>query len=374
MKLVVFGLTVSSSWGNGHATLWRGLIAALARRGVRVVFFERDVPYYAENRDLTALPSGELVLYADWESARGRARRELADADAAMITSYCPDAEPAAALMASAFGGVSAFYDMDTPVTLARLQAGEVVDYVPRNGLSQFDLVLSYTGGEALTALRERLGARRAQPLYGHVDPAAYAPRAADSRFASDLSYIGTYALDRQPVVEALFIEPARLRPNRKFVLAGAGYPKDFPWTDNIWFVRHLPPHEHPAFYASSRLTVNATRADMAAMGWCPSGRLFEAAACGCPVLSDTWAGLDTFFEPGREILTAGTTEEALAALDRSDAELRRIGAAARERTLAEHTSDHRAAELISMLDSALEGPAPSVGPRSALVEDGRLR
>lgn len=369
MKLVVFGLTVSSSWGNGHATLWRGLIAALARRGMQVVFFERDVPYYAEHRDLPVLPAGELVLYTDWDAARGRARRELSDADAAMITSYCPDAEPAAALMAHAFGGVSTFYDMDTPVTLARLQAGEAVDYLPKGGLGQFDLVLSYTGGDALTALRERLGARVARPLYGHVDPAAHAPQASDPRFDCDLSYMGAYAADRQPVVDALFVAPARLRPERKFVLAGAGYPKDFPWTDNTWFVRHLPPQEHPAFYASSRLTVNATRADMAAMGWCPSGRLFEAAACGCPVLSDAWPGLDAFFEPGHEILTAATTEQALAALDRSDADLRRIAEAARERTLAQHTSDHRAGELLDLLQSAYDGVAPARPALAARAE-----
>ena len=367
MKLVVFGLTVSSSWGNGHATLWRGLIAGLARRGVRVVFFERDTPYYADTRDLHALSDAELVLYRDWREVRARARRELADADAAMITSYCPDAEPASALMAHAFGGVSSFYDMDTPVTLARLQAGEAVDYLPSGGLAQFDLVLSYTGGAALTALRERLGARRALPLYGHVDPAVHAPRAPDPRFACDLSYIGTYAADRQPVVEALFVDPARRLCDRKFVLAGSGYPADFPWTDNIWFVRHLPPAEHPAFYASSRLTVNATRADMAAIGLCPSGRLFEAAACGCPVLSDRWEGLEAFFAPGEEILTAATPEEAVAALSLSDRELRRIAEAARARTLAEHTADHRAGELIDRLQAAYDGEA-AAEPRPGLL------
>jgi spore maturation protein CgeB len=354
MKLVVFGLTVSSSWGNGHATLWRGMIAALARRGVRVVFFERDVPYYAEQRDLTALPAGELVLYPDWEGVRARARRELADADVAMITSYCPDAIGAAELL-ERFAGVSSFYDMDTPVTLARLDAGEPVAYLPPEGLGAFDIVLSYTGGEALTALRDRLGARRTAALYGHVDPAAYAPASPDPRFAADLSYIGTYATDRQPAVEAFFVEPARARPERRFILAGSSYPADFPWTDNTWFVRHLPPGDHPAFYAGSRLTLNVTRRDMAATGWCPSGRLFEATACACPVLTDVWPGLDDFFETGREVLSAATTEDALAALDLTDAELSRIGEAGRARTLARHTSDQRAGELIDLLQCAYD-------------------
>jgi spore maturation protein CgeB len=227
------------------------------------------------------------------------------------------------------------------------------VAYLPREGLGGFDLVLSYTGGGALDALCDQLGARRAMPLYGHADPAAHRPVAAEARFAGDLSYIGTYAADRQAALEALFLEPARLRPGRRFTLAGACYPQDFPWTDNTWFLRHLSPAEHAAFFASSRLTLNITRRDMAALGWCPSGRLFEAAACGTPVLSDAWDGLDAFFEPGREILLADDAAGALAALDLSDAALAEIGRAARERVLAEHTSDHRAAELMGLLETA---------------------
>jgi spore maturation protein CgeB len=361
MKLVVFGLTVSSSWGNGHATLWRGLIGALVRRGVKVVFFERDQPWYAEARDLHALEGAELVLYPDWEGVRGRAAREVADADAAMVTSYCPDGVEASDLVC-ARAATAVFYDMDTPVTLARLKAGERVGYLPPEGLGGFDLALSYTGGAALDALRDELGAPRAEALYGHVDPEVHARTRPAARFRSDLSYIGTYADDRQAALEALFVEPARARPDRKFVLAGSGYPVDFPWTDNVWFVRHLPPPDHSAFYSSSRMTVNVTRGDMAAMGWCPSGRLFEAAACACPILSDRWEGLDAFFEPGREILLASTADDALAALDRPDAELRRIGRAARERTLDEHTSDHRARELLTLLGrvpSRAPGPLP---------------
>ena len=352
MKLVVFGLTVSSSWGNGHATLWRGLIKGLARRGCTVVFYERDVPYYAANRDIEALTGAELVLYRDWGEIRGRAAADLSDAEAAMVTSYCPDA-PAAAELVQGAVPLSLFYDLDTPVTLARLEAGESVPYLPAEGLGGFDLVLSYTGGGALDALRELLGARRAEPLYGHVDPEVHRPAPPEDRFASDLSYLGTYAADRQPALERLFLEPARRRPELRFVLGGASYPADFPWGDNIWFVRHLPPATHAAFFSSSRLTLNVTRRDMAAMGWCPSGRLFEAAACGTPVLSDSWEGLERFFEPGREILLADTTDAAVAALDLDPEEVARIGRAARARVLAEHTSDHRAAELLALIEDA---------------------
>ena len=349
----MFGLTVSSSWGNGHATLWRGLISALAERGVGVTFFERDQPFYAPHRDLTSLPGGELVLFGEWDAAR--ARRALAAADAAIVTSYCADAEAACALVAES-GAPSVFYDMDTPVTLAKLAAGEPVPYLPREGLGRFDLVLSYTGGPALRALETRLGARRAAPLYGHADPAVHRRTPPDARFACDLSYIGTYAADRQAAVEALFVTPARGRPDLKAVLAGAGYAADFPWADNIWFVKHLPPPEHAAFYSSSALTVNTTRADMAAMGWCPSGRLFEAAACACPVLSDEWEGLDRFFTPGEEILLARDAQDALAALELGPARLREIGEAARARFLREHTSAHRADELLALL-AAIRAP-----------------
>ncbi len=356
MKLVVFGLTVSSSWGNGHATLWRGLIRALERRGHDVVFFERDTPYYADHRDLTDLGEAGLILYPDWDSVRLKALGHLLDADVAMVTSYCPDARAAADLIADQ-GHLAVFYDLDTPITLARIAAGEDVDYLPADGLARFDLVLSYTGGLALERLRSELGARRTAPLYGHVDPDRHRPAPPDARFACDLSYLGTYADDRQAALERLFVEPARARQQARFMLGGSGYPDAFPWTPNIWFVQHLPPAEHAPFFSSSRLTLNVTRRDMAALGWCPSGRLFEAAACGAPILSDAWAGLDSFFMPGDEILLAETPADVLAALDRDDANLRRIGRAARERVLDEHSSDHRAGQLLAMLAEVAEGP-----------------
>lgn len=372
MKIVVFGLTVSSSWGNGHATLWRGLISALARRGHRVVFFERDVPYYAMHRDLSALADGEgeLVLYPDWEQVVPLARRHLADADVAMVTSYCPDGCAATALLDDAGTGARVFYDLDTPVTLQRLAAGESVPYIGARGLRDFDLVLSYTGGRALDALREQLGARRAVPLYGWVDPAVHRPAEPRPEFAADLSYLGTYAADRQETLERLFIEPARQRAERRFVLGGAQYPQDFPWTSNVHFVRHLPPGLHGAFFSSSALTLSVTRRAMREMGYCPSGRLFEAAACGAPVLTDDWEGLDRFFTPGEEILVATATDEALAAIDLDRAQLARIARAARERTLAEHTADQRVLELERYLEETTSGasarPAAAATPAYA--------
>ena len=370
MKIVVFGLAISSSWGNGHATLWRGLVSALTARGHRVVFFERDVPYYAMNRDLHALPDDGLVLYPDWALVRDKAILELADADVAIVTSYCPDANTAEAAVLDAPRAVRVFYDLDTPVTLAALGADTRPPYVGPRGFADYDLVLSYTGGRALDDLQSRLGARRVAPLYGHVDPTVHRPVSAEARFASAYSYIGTYAADRQAAVDTLFIAPARQRPNCKMVIAGTQYPAAFPWTDNIFFVRHLAPPDHPAFFCSSRITLNVTRAAMAAMGYCPSGRLFEAAACGTALLSDRWEGLDRFFTPGTEILTAETTDDALAALDLSDAEVTRIAQAGRERVLAEHTSARRALDFEAAVEQAM-GQAPGAGARLGLRNQG---
>jgi spore maturation protein CgeB len=350
MKLVVFGLSISSSWGNGHATLWRGLQRALAARGHEVVFFERDVPYYAAHRDLRELAGGRLVLYPDWQLIVPLAREQLADADAAIVTSYCPDAIPATELVLDSPARVRSFYDLDTPVTLDRLSTGEPVPYIGLRGLHDFDVVLSYTGGAALDAMRERLGARRVAPLYGSVDPSVHRPVPAEPRYRADLSYLGTYAADRQAALEALFVEPARRLPALRFLMGGAQYPDAFPWTPNTFFVQHLPPAEHPAFYCSSRLTLNVTRRAMAEMGYCPSGRLFEAAACGAPVISDGWEGLDHFFNPGEEIVLARSAGDCIAALSLDDAELARMARRARERTLDEHTAEHRARELEAVL------------------------
>ncbi len=357
MKLVIFGLSISSSWGNGHATLWRGLYRALTQRGHVVRFFERDVPWYAQARDWYAENNG-LILYSDWPSIRPRAQLELRGADAAIVTSYCPDALSARDLLLESSQCLRVFYDLDTPVTLDHLQAQEPVPWLDARGLRDYDLALSYAGGPALDALRNVLGAPRAAALYGHVDPQVHRPAPPKEHYASDLCWIGTYAADRQPALEELFVRVARARPWQRFAIAGAQYPPDFPWSENVWFVRHLPPDEHASFLCSARLVLNVTRAAMARMGWCPSGRLFEAAACGAAVLSDDWPGLSSFYQPGEEILLARNTQHALDALDRSDAELKRIGAAARDRTLAEHTSQHRARELIALLERVREAHA----------------
>lgn len=360
MKLVVFGLTISSSWGNGHATLLRALFRQLIAAGDTVVFFERDVPYYAAHRDLHRLDGGRLIFYSDWADARAKAQAELADADAGLVTSYCPDGVAATQAVCDS-SAARIFYDMDTPVTLANVRAGKPLSYLGPDGCSAFDLVLSFTGGGALTALKQDLGAQRVAALYGSVDPALYRPVTVEKRPRAAFSYLGTYAADRQPALDRLFIEPARRCPGARFVIGGAQYPDDFPWGSNIFFQHHLAPSEHPAFYCSSRLTLNVTRDSMRWLGWCPSGRLFEAAACGVPIVTDQWMGLDEFFTPGEEILLAETADDVINAMQLGDAELNRIATAARARTLAEHTAARRAEQLRDLLASACRREAVTV-------------
>jgi spore maturation protein CgeB len=357
VKIVIFGLTISSSWGNGHATLWRGLCKHLWRLGHTIVFFERDVSYYAGARDLHELPGGQLILFPDWEAVRQIAKQALRSADVAIVTSYCPDAIAATELILSEGRALPVFYDLDTPVTLSKLVAGEAVPYIGPRGLRDFDLVLSFTGGPRIShEFRARLDAPHIESLYGHVDTDIHRPVPPEPHYRADLSYLGTYSDDRQRALEALFVAPARHRRDLRFLIGGAQYPDDFPWSPNTYFVRHLPPSEHAAFFASSRLTLNVTRRAMADMGWCPSGRLFEAAACGVPLLSDSWDGIDTFFAPSDEILLAADENDALAALALPDAELQRIARRGRERTMDQHTSGKRANELVALLERAASG------------------
>ena len=363
MHVVIFGLTVSSSWGNGHATLWRSLIKAMLRRGHTVCFYEKDVPYYADARDLTALPvGGALHLYGSLEAVREAVRRDLDSADLALCTSFCPDGPAAAELILESRAGLKAFYDLDTPVTLDALSLGKPVDYLPADGLRDFDLVLSYTGGRALDELQTRLGARRVAPLYGSVDPETHFPVGARPEYQASLSYLGTYAADRQASLEELFLKPAAMLPEQTFLIGGAQYPEAFPWTPNIGFVRHVPPPEHPAFFCSGRATLNVTRAAMARYGFCPSGRLFEAAACGVPLISDAWEGLASFFTPGAELLRVDCAADVVTALQMDDHELRAIADRARERALAEHTGECRVRELEQVCASL---PAPAREPEA---------
>jgi spore maturation protein CgeB len=353
LKITIFGLTLSSSWGNGHATPYRAILRALARRGHEITFFEKDVPYYARHRDFVDCDFCNLVFYDEWQNCRRQALRTAAESDIVVMASYCPSGAQISDEVFEYSHPLVVYYDLDAPVTLAKLRNGESVEYVRPEQLQEFDLVLSWTGGRALDELRADWGAEMARPLYGCVDPDVYDRRPIREDFRCALSYMGTYACDRQQKLDALFLEPSRRRQDLHFLLAGSLYPWGWQWGANVTKTEHVASADHPALYSSSRCTLNITRADMAASGYCPSGRFFEAAACATPIISDWFEGLDRFFTPGEEIFIAHSAEDTLAGLNQSDGELRRMAERARERTLDEHTGEHRAKEFLRYCDEA---------------------
>jgi nucleoside-diphosphate-sugar epimerase/spore maturation protein CgeB len=348
MKLVVLGLSLSSSWGNGHATTFRALLKAFAKRRHDILFLERDVPWYRNNRDIDQPDYCRLEFYHSLEEL-DHWRDEIRCADAVIVGSYVPEGVDVGRLVQRHARGVTAFYDIDTPVTLAKLERRDF-EYLSPEIIGDYDVYLSFTGGPTLERIEKQYGSPMARALYCSVDPKAYPPLDEPSRW--DLSYLGTYSADRQPTLHNLLIEPARRLPSLKFCVAGPQYPQDIDWPANVERIDHLPPADHPGFYAKSRFTLNVTRADMIAAGWSPSVRLFEAAACATPVISDRWGGIESLFEPRREIILADTTDDVVDLLT-SEADGREIGAKARARILSGHTADHRAHELERAIEEA---------------------
>jgi spore maturation protein CgeB len=364
LDVVVLGLSITSSWGNGHATTYRGLVRELCARGHRVLFLERDVPWYAENRDLPEPPYGELRLYCSVAELKERFAARVRDADLVVVGSYVPEGIAVGEWATATARGATAFYDIDTPVTLARLARGEC-DYLSPALVARYDAYFSFTGGPTLARLERRYGSPMARPLYCSFDPELYQPLEREP--AWDLGYMGTYSEDRQPVLERLLLEPARRWPAGRFAVAGPQYPESLAWPANVERIVHLPPEEHAGFYNAQRFTLNVTRADMVAAGFSPSVRLFEAAACATPIVSDYWVGLETFFALGEEILTARSTAEALQYVrEIPEKERRELGRRARSRVLAAHTAAHRAEELESYTFCLLDRHAAAQAALSA--------
>jgi spore maturation protein CgeB len=354
MKIVILGLSLSSSWGNGHATTYRALLAALSRQH-EILFLERDQAWYAANRDLPHPDFCRLALYSHLQDLDGF-RADIEAADAVIIGSYVTEGAAVATYIKDWVRGIFCFYDIDTPVTLSKLQAGEV-EYISPETIPLFDLYLSFTGGPTLDRLKTEFGARAAAALYCSVEETRYHPMPVDRRW--DLGYLGTYSDDRQPALERLLLEPARRLPGKRFVVAGPQYPATITWPANVERIEHLSPDAHAGFYNAQGWTLNITRADMVAAGYSPSVRLFEASACGAPIISDPWPGIATIFSPGQEIVVASTTEAVIAALSMPEEERARLGAAGRARCLANHTATHRAAELVAALGAVSRLPHP---------------
>ncbi len=347
MKIVVLGLTITSSWGNGHATTYRSLLKALHRRGHRIVFFEKDVEWYRSHRDMPHPEFCDAVLYQDWSGISARVLRESRKADAVVVGSYFPDAIQATEELLDAHIAPLLFYDIDTPITMAALCAKGQAEYLKASSIPHYSAYMSFTGGPVLKELRERFGSPFATALYCSVDPELHSRTRIREKFRCDLSYLGTYAKDRQVKLMELLNRPARLLPRAKFLVAGPLYPEHVTWTSNVRRLNHVSPPDHAAFYSSSRFTLNVTRKDMIMAGYSPSVRLFEAAACGSAIISDAWPGLEEFFSPGDEILlarSAGCITGILTQMSREEAVI--MGRRARERVLTAHSSEYRAIEF----------------------------
>jgi spore maturation protein CgeB len=354
LHVVILGLSITSSWGNGHATTYRALVRELEARGHDVLFLEREAPWYAHNRDLPEPPFGRTRLYSGLDDLKSRFARAVCDADLCIVGSYVPQGSAVGEWVIDIAKGTTAFYDIDTPVTLGKLERGEF-DYLTPQLIPQYDLYLSFTGGPTLEHIERRYGSPMARPLYCCFDPALYYPIGVEKKW--DLGYMGTYSDDRQPLLDLLMLEPARRASHYRMVVVGPQYPACIQWPTNIERIEHLPPARHRAFYNAQRFTLNLTRADMSRAGYSPSVRLFEAAACATPVISDYWAGLDSFFEIGKEIFVAASPEETLQVLCNTTEEKRRaVGERARASALAEHTAGRRVAELESYVFEHLAG------------------
>ncbi len=353
MKITILGLTITSSWGNGHATTFRSLCRALHALGHRISFIERDVEWYRSNRDLPSPLYVQLFLYEDWQTdGHALVIRQAADAEVIVIGSYFPDAIAAAALLRDVVRAPILFYDIDTPITLAQLRANGRTDYLLGSDIPHYTAYMSFTGGPALDELRTRFGSPYPVPLFCSVDPAHHGRTAPSPEYTADLSYLGTYAPDRQRSLMRMLDDPARRLGGQSFLVAGPMYPADISWSRNVRRLTHVSPRDHSTFYSSSRFTLNLTRSDMIQAGFSPSVRLFEASACAATIVSDPWPGLDTFLTPGQEILLASTADEVADILTGlSEQERKEIGARARDRILSTHTAAHRAREFEQIVE-----------------------
>src|SRR3954468_17609089 len=351
LNIVIIGLSITSSWGNGHATTYRALTKALSKLGHSVTFLERDVPWYREHRDLENPEYCRVGLYRSLIELAQRYTELVREADLLILGSYVPDGIAIGEWFTAGATGVTAFYDIDTPVTLAGLDTGRI-EYISPGLIPRFDLYLSFSGGPALGIIQDLYGSPLARALYCSADMNGHA---STTEGKWSLGYLGTYSEDRQPGLESLLLAPARRLPEQAFVVAGPKYPEDIQWPNNVTYIPHLPPNEHLSFYGSQRYALNVTRSDMKALGFSPSVRLFEAAACGTPVISDNWPGMEAVFTPGKEILIAAEPRDVVQILTDLPEE-RRLGiaASARARFLREHTPDQRARQLETYYQEAM--------------------
>lgn len=343
-RFVFLALSNRSSWGNGHAATYHSLLRALVNRGHQVTFLERDQPVYAENHDVESFAGTDTYVYGSLAELEERFTHVAREADLVVVGSFVPDGiEVGRWALASAPGRV-AFYDLDTPLTLAALIDGRC-SYVSRELIARYSLYLSITGGPTLEVLRRTHGADWVRPLYCSADPDVHFPEATDARW--DLGYLGPHYDERPPALERLLFEPARVWPEGRFLVARLRPTEEVAWPSNIDTIKHFSRADKRRFYNEQRYTLNVPRRTSVAEGWSPNIGVFEAAACGTPIISEPWPGLDELLVPSVEVIVVRTTRDVVRILRELPEERRsKIANAARARILAEHTANHRAETL----------------------------
>jgi spore maturation protein CgeB len=341
-KIVVLGPSLTSSFGKGDVATYRGLVRDLTVRGHEVFSLERS------REGGVASPrqpdSGRVDEYSSLKELKDRHPAAVRDADIVLVGSQIPEASSAGDWVTRQAQGVTVFYDLNSPGTIAGLNRNSST-HISAELISRYHLYLSSTGGPLLDQLEDHYGSPMARPLYPAVDARLFFPESAAQNW--DLGYLGGHCTERQPAMDRLLLEPARLWGEGRFVVSGSKYPSSMRWPKNVKRIPHVPPQKRRAFFNSQRFALIITPPELIAIGHSPSARLFEAAACGIPAITEFWPGLDTFFKPDEEILISHSADETLVYLEEiSELERRRLGYRARERVLARHTSRHRAAEL----------------------------
>jgi spore maturation protein CgeB len=345
MKIAWFGSSLVSSYWNGAATYYRGLVRALAARGHTVTFYEPDAYDRQAHRDLDDPAWAEVVVWEPREVVARRLVRGAREADVivkasgvGVLDDVLEDA------IAALDGPTRIFWDVDAPATLAA--AGERFAAL----IASFDLVLTYGGGEPVVERYLELGARHCVPVYNALDPETHHPETPDPRFAADLGFLANRLPDRETRVDEFFLRAARLAPGRRFLLGGAGWEgKLLP--GNVTWLGHIGTAEHNVFNATPLAVLNVTRDSMVANGWSPPTRVFEAAGAGACLITDAWAGIEEFLEPGVEVLVAENGHDVAGHVEGLSLDMAvRVGAAARERVLRDHTYERRAAQVEDVL------------------------
>jgi spore maturation protein CgeB len=351
MKVAFYGSSLLSSWWNGAATYYRGLLRDLASRGYDIIFYEPDAYERQLHRDMEPQPWARSVVYpASAEGLRG-VLAEAGDADIVVKASGVGvfDDELLAGILDHASPhALKIFWDVDAAATLDEMRRGE--DHPVRRALGDLDLVLTYGGGPPVVEAYEGFGAARCVPIYNALDPLTHHPVAPDPRFAADLSFLGNRLPDREARVEEFFLEPAAALPERRFLIGGNGWDtKSLP--ANVRNLGHVFTTEHNAFNCTPLAVLNVARDSMADIGFSPATRVFEAAGAAACLITDAWQGIELFLEPGEEVLVARDGKDVadhVRALTPERA--RHIGDAALRRVLREHTYAHRGAQVDAIL------------------------